>query len=337
MSAELPLLTVRRLSVRYPQTNWLPWRPRPYLRALDNLDFNLYPGETLGIVGESGCGKSTLARALAGLQTISAGAVHFEGRDLTRLTAKQWLPLRSEIQLVFQDPLAALSPRMSILKAVEAPLKALIPQLDSPQRTAKARAMLLRVGLDESLHNKRPKELSGGQCQRVGIARALVLEPKLLICDEPVSALDVSVQAQVLNLLGELQREMGLTMVFIAHDLAVVSQLCQRVLVMYAGRVMEQASREALFSAPAHPYTQALMAAIPSEDGNPGQAALPGEAPSLLGPMLGCAFRSRCPIADEHCTRVVPPLRRVAPGMEQFSACHFSRPEGLGEPVVLGA
>ena len=323
-----PLLTVRRLSVRYPLPRWLPWQAPRVARAVESIDFNLAPGETLGIVGESGCGKSTLAKALAGLQPITAGAIHFEGRDISRLTAKQWRPLRRDIQMVFQDPLASLNPRQNILKAVEQPLKALMPELSPAERTQRALAMLERVGLDASLAKRYPHEFSGGQCQRVGLARALVVGPKLLICDEPVSALDVSVQAQVVNLLAELQRDLGLSLIFIAHDLAVVSKLSDRVLVMYAGRVMEQASRNALFARAAHPYTQALLASVPGAVENTEKRKGPdGESPSLSVPLLGCAFRSRCPIADDHCGRETPPLKRVQPGVEQFSACHFTAPD----------
>jgi len=350
-----PLLTVRRLCVRFELPRYLPWQERRVARALDYIDFNLRPGETLGIVGESGSGKSTLAKTLVGLQRANAGAIQFNGRELSRLTEKQWQPLRRDIQLVFQNPAESLSPRQSIQKAVEAPLKALMPELSAAERSARALAMLQRVGLDASLAAKRPRELSGGQCQRVGIARALVVGPKLLICDEPTSALDVSMQAQIINLLRELQAEFGLTLLFISHDLAVVSQLSDRVLVLYAGRVMEQGDAGQIFSQPAHPYTQALLKAVPvlereATDAEPAQEAtgapepanavaepvavraetkakLGADAPSVTAPLLGCVFRSRCPIADDHCGRVTPALRRVRAGLDQFSACHFSAPE----------
>lgn len=324
-----PLLAVRRLSVRYPLPRYLPWRDRRYARAVDGIDFNLEAGETLGIVGESGCGKSTLARALAGLQPIASGAVHFEGQDLAGLSRKQWRPLRRDIQMVFQDPVASLDPRMGIARSVEAPLIALYPELSASDRTIRVNAALERVGLDPALGKRRPHEFSGGQCQRVGLARALVVQPKLLICDEPVSALDVSVQAQVINLLAELQKELGLGVIFIAHDLAVVRQLCQRVLVMYAGRVMEQGAREPLFGRPVHPYTQQLMAAMPGEDGAlpTASASEDGEPPDLSVPLLGCAFRTRCPIADNYCGRVTPSLRRTGEGLEHYAACHFSAPD----------
>lgn len=325
-----PLLTVRRLSVQYPIRRWAPWQAKRQLRAVDGINFNLEPGESLGVVGESGCGKSSLARALAGLEPIAGGAVHFLGRDLAKLSKKDWRPLRRDIQMVFQDPLASLNPRHSVAKSIEQPLIALRPELDASERARRVAAMLERVGLDAGDGVRRPKELSGGQCQRVGLARALVVEPKLLICDEPVSALDVSVQAQVINLLAELQRERQLAILFIAHDLAVVRQLCSRLLVMYAGRVMEQGAREPLFARPVHPYTQALIRAIPGEGGLSAQAkgeAGEGEAPDLSLPQLGCVYRSRCPIADDYCGRVTPTLRRTGDGLDHHAACHFSAPE----------
>ena len=324
--SESPLLAVRRLSVHYPLPRWAPWRPKLQARAVDGINFNLDAGETLGVVGESGCGKSSLARALAGLQPISGGAVHFRGRDLARLGKKDWRLLRRDIQLVFQDPLASLNPRHSVAKIIEQPLIALLPELDPAERGRRVAAILERVGLEPALLKSKPKELSGGQCQRVGLARALVVEPQLLICDEPVSALDVSIQAQIINLLAELQRERNLAILFIAHDLAIVRRLCQRVLVMYAGRVMEQGSREPLFARPVHPYTQALIRAVPGQ-GLPAAEGREGEAPDPAVPMLGCAFRSRCPIADDYCGRVTPALRRTGDGLDHYAACHFSAPE----------
>ena len=332
---ESPLLTVRRLSVHYPLPRWAPWRQRAHARAVDGINFNLDAGETLGVVGESGCGKSTLARALVGLQPISSGAVHFQGRDLARLGKKDWRLLRRDIQLVFQDPLGSLNPRHSVAKAIEQPLIALMPELDAQQRALRVAGIMERVGLEPGLLKSRPKELSGGQAQRVGIARALVVEPKLLVCDEPVSALDVSIQAQIVNLLAELQRERRLAILFIAHDLAVVRQLCQRVLVMYAGRVMEQGGRESLFARPVHPYTQALLRAVPGQ-GLAAAGALEGETPDPAVPLLGCAFRSRCPIADDYCGRDTPALRRTGNAPDHYAACHFSAPD-LSAPVEASA
>jgi oligopeptide transport system ATP-binding protein len=294
------------------------------LKAVDDLNFNLAPGETLGIVGESGCGKSTLARALIGLVPITGGVVRYQGEDLARAGAADWRRLRREIQFVFQDPLASLNPRMSIGEIVAEPLLALYPELSKAERERRAMALLERVGLSPAQRNRYPHEFSGGQCQRVGIARALVVQPKLLICDEPVSALDVSVQAQIINLLRELQQEQQLAMLFIAHDLAVVRHLSHRVMVMYLGRVMEQADAETLFAQPRHPYTRALMAAIPDVNqsaDDEGFRGLRGDLPSAANPPPGCVFASRCPMAEAECTRRVPALNRTGPGAA--AACHF--------------
>lgn len=319
------LLVVRRLVVRYPLSRLLPWRARHWRNAVDGLDFNLYAGETLGIVGESGCGKSSLARALLGLQPIASGAALFNGQDLARLDKKQWRPLRREIQMVFQDPTASLDPRMRVGRIIEQPLAALRPDIEKSARSKRIAAVLERVGLNASDMQRHVHEFSGGQCQRIGLARALVVEPRLLICDEPVSALDVSVQAQVINLLAELQRDLGLAMIFIAHDLAVVRQLSHRVLVMYDGAVMEQAPRERLFATPLHPYTNTLMQAVPGSVLGPVPLSLtvsekrPSRAVDDV--TVGCRYRDRCRNADDYCGQALPALRRVAP--EHFAACHF--------------
>lgn len=320
-----PLLEVRRLGVQYPVRGRWPWSARGRLRALEEVNFNLRAGETLGIVGESGSGKSTLARALVGLQAIGAGAVTFDGRNITKLDKKSWRPLRRDIQIVFQDPLAGLNPRMTIGKIVGEPLKALYPELSAADREGRVVAMLERVGLSRLHLNRYPHEFSGGQCQRVGIARALIVQPKMLICDEPVSALDVSVQAQIINLLQDLQREYGLALIFIAHDLAVVRHISHRVMVLYMGRMMEQADRENLFNAPAHPYTKALLASAPSSDLTPEEQQhrqmLDGEIPNAMNPPPGCVFATRCPMADEQCGRQAPHVRLLPNGTA--AACHF--------------
>jgi oligopeptide transport system ATP-binding protein len=320
-----PLLEVRRLSVQYPLRGRWPWNPAGTLRAVEEVNFNLRAGETLGIVGESGCGKSTLARTLVGLQRATSGAINFDGRSLLQLDEAAWRPLRREIQMVFQDPLASLDPRMSVGRIVEEPLLALCPELSAAEREERVAAMLERVGLSRLHVNRYPHEFSGGQCQRVGIARALVVRPRLLICDEPVSALDVSVQAQIINLLTGLQREYGLAMIFIAHDLAVVRHISHRVMVMYLGRMMEQADRDTLFAAPAHPYTKALLAAAPSADplqvDRRQRQMLEGEIPSAANPPPGCVFATRCPMADEHCARQVPHVRTLGNG--NVAACHY--------------
>jgi oligopeptide transport system ATP-binding protein len=285
------------------------------------VDLNLAAGETLGVVGESGCGKSTLARTLAGLQPATSGGIEYGGRNLATLDERAWRPLRREIQMVFQDPLASLDPRMTIAASIAEPLEALYPDIGRDERTARVHAMLEKVGLSATLANRYPHEFSGGQCQRVGIARALIVRPRILICDEPVSALDVSVQAQIVNLLADLQAEYGLSMIFIAHDLAVVRHISRRVMVMYLGKVMEQAARDTLFANPLHPYTRALLAAVPG-DGRSSREVLEGEIPSPANPPPGCVFVTRCPIADAHCARHMPPLVRAAHG--GFSACHFT-------------
>lgn len=316
-----PLLAVRRLKVHYKTGTTLSWQRPLIVRAVDDVDFNLVQGETLGIVGESGCGKSTLARALAGLQPVTSGGISYQDRNLARLDENAWRPLRRDIQMVFQDPLASLDPRMSIGASIAEPLEALCPEISARERHSRVHAMLERVGLSAALYNRYPHEFSGGQCQRVGIARALIVRPRILICDEPVSALDVSVQAQIVNLLADLQAEYGLSMIFIAHDLAVVRHISQRVMVMYLGKVMEQTTRDTLFETPVHPYTRALLAAVP---GAPGASATPlqGEIPSPSNPPPGCVFVTRCPIADAHCARHAPVLTRNAYG--GFSACHFT-------------
>ena len=296
-----PLLDVRDLSVTFALRSEgdMPWTPPRHLRAVKGVSFTLNPGETLGIVGESGCGKSTLARAL--IRMVPAGGrVLWQGKaDLLTLNPRQMLPYRREIQMVFQDPLASLNPRMTVGQIIAEPLRTHHPELSSTDVKRRVQQMMERVGLLPNQINRYPHEFSGGQCQRIGIARALVVEPKLLICDEPVSALDVSIQAQVINLLAELRRDLGLAMLFIAHDLSVVKHISDRVMVMYLGRVMEAAPKDRLFADPQHPYTQALLSAVPIPDPARERAKrmipLDGDLPSPLAPPSGCVFRTRCP------------------------------------------
>ncbi|HWU67568.1 MAG TPA: oligopeptide/dipeptide ABC transporter ATP-binding protein [Stenotrophobium sp.] len=325
--APTPLLAVRRLRVQYRIPGRWPWSRAGTLRAVEELNFNLHAGQTLGVVGESGCGKSTLARTLIGLQSAHSGSIKYQGRDITHLDKAGWQPLRREIQMVFQDPLASLDPRMSIGRIIAEPLESLCPEMDRDARNARVIETMHGVGLSPELVNRYPHEFSGGQCQRVGIARALVVRPKLMICDEPVSALDVSVQAQIINLLAELRRRHGMAMIFIAHDLAVVRHLSQRVLVMYLGRMMEQADCETLFGTPAHPYTKALLSAIPrdfaAQDGGQRRQILEGEIPGPANPPPGCVFATRCPMADERCSRQVPHVHSLANG--SAAACHYVR------------
>ena len=324
-----PLVRVRRLRVHYPLAAAWPWQRGGVLRAVEDLSFDLAPGETLGVVGESGSGKSTLARSLVGLQPATAGSIRLEGEEMVGATAERWRARRRDVQFIFQDPLASLDPRMTIGQIIEEPLLALEPAMGASAREQRVRQLMERVGLSAALRNRYPHEFSGGQCQRVGIARALVVQPRVLICDEPVSALDVSVQAQIINLLADLQREQGLSVLFIAHDLAVVRHLAQRVLVMYLGRVMEQAPAETLFALPRHPYTRALMASVPGQ----GRALSPlvGELPSAASPPPGCVFASRCPMAEDDCSRRVPGLNRTGP--TAAAACHYVAGEALAEPA----
>ena len=293
------------------------------LKAVKDVSFKLYSGETLGVVGESGCGKSTLARAIIGLVEASEGEILWLSKNLRKQSAKQWKETRKDIQMIFQDPLASLNPRMNIGEIIAEPLKIYQPHLSAAEVKEKVQAMMLKVGLLPNLINRYPHEFSGGQCQRIGIARALIIEPKMIICDEPVSALDVSIQAQVVNLLKSLQKEMGLSLIFIAHDLAVVKHISDRVLVMYLGNAMELGSDEEVYNNTKHPYTKALMSAVPIPDPklerNKSIELLEGDLPSPINPPSGCVFRTRCLKADENCAKQKPPL--TSQNNSHFVAC----------------
>jgi oligopeptide transport system ATP-binding protein len=320
-----PLLSVRDLRVHFRLGHQgLLGTPR-LLRAVDGVSFDLAHGETLGIVGESGCGKSTLARALLRLVAVTAGEVRFRGEDLLRLEGEALRQRRRALQPVFQDPLASLNPRMTVGEIIAEPLRAFFPGMNRRQRREKVVAMMDRVGLLARQINRYPHEFSGGQAQRIGIARALVLEPEVVICDEPVSALDVSIKSQIINLLQDLQRDMGLSLLFIAHDLAAVRHISHRVMVLYLGHVVELADRDALYRRPRHPYTQALIRAIPDPDPRRARERpvqpLAGEPPSPVSPPSGCVFRTRCPYAAQRCADEVPALRRLD-GSDV--ACHFA-------------
>lgn len=332
---ERPLLAVRRLKVHYPVPGFWPWRKTGLVRAVDGVDFNLSAGETLGIVGESGSGKSSLARALVGLEKLSSGAIEYQGQNIARLDDRQWRGLRSDIQMIFQDPLASLNPRMNIARCIGEPLRALHPEMSAEERDTRVLAMMDRVGLSRELANRYPHEFSGGQCQRVGIARALIVEPRVLVCDEPVSALDTSVQAQVLNLLMDLQEEFELSYLFISHDLSVVRHIANEVMVMYLGRAVEQGTRDRIFSAPRHPYTRVLLSSTPSTDPRQARQRLSaaGELPSPLNPPPGCAFHRRCPFAVELCKVERPALREVD---GRLVACHRAE-EDLPAPRETAA
>ncbi|AUM73935.1 oligopeptide/dipeptide ABC transporter ATP-binding protein [Paracoccus jeotgali] len=327
--AAAPLLDVQDLRVTFPirREGDMPWtRPR-LLHAVGGVDFTLQPGETLGIVGESGSGKSTLARALIGLAPSTGRAIWQDGTNLIGLSPRKMLSYRSDIQMVFQDPLASLNPRMTVGQIIAEPLRTHHPGLSRDEVRDRVKQMMERVGLLPNQINRYPHEFSGGQCQRIGIARALIVGPKLVICDEPVSALDVSIQAQVINLLADLQRDLGLALIFIAHDLSVVKHISDRVLVMYLGRVMEIARAASLYDAPQHPYTQALLSAVPVPDPalERSKTVIPlaGDLPSPMNPPSGCVFRTRCPRAQQTCADVVPPLLGSP---DHLTACHFPGP-----------
>ena len=315
----------------------------PLLRVLDlrvefggraavcGVGFDLFAGETLGLVGESGSGKSTLARAILRLLPAARGAVVWRGVDLASCRGAALRPLRRDLQIVFQDPLASLNPRMTIGESIAEPLRIYAATLSARERKRRVAAMLERVGLAAGMIGRYPHEFSGGQCQRVGIARAMILGPQLLICDEPVSSLDVSIQGQIVNLLLDLQRDAGTAMLFISHNLAVVRHLSHRILVMYAGRLVEIAPRDALFAAPIHPYTRALLAAVPrvAKAGGAPQAPkamavpLPGAPAGTPASQLGCAYRDRCAHAIAVCATTAPPLEQIAAG--HLVACHRAR------------
>ena len=323
----LPLLEVDNLK-RYFQLRRKGglFGKKALLKAVDGITFTVAKGETLGIVGESGCGKTTAARLVLNMVAPTSGSVVFNGREISGLSPSDWRALRREMQYVFQDPLGALDPRMKIVDQVIEPL--VIHKIGTPsERQDKVAALLHSVGLKDYTFGRYPHELSGGQRQRVVLARALILEPQLLICDEPVSALDVSIQAQVINLLDELRGRLNLTMLFISHDLSIVRHICDRVAVMYLGKIVELADGDALFDSPAHPYTRALLSAIPVPE--PGlkreRIFLTGDPPSPIDPPSGCRFRTRCPLAVPVCAERTPELKALKNG--QLVACHVAHGE----------
>ena len=326
-SAGKAILEVDQLQMYFPvKSSGLLRRTIGHVQAVDGVSFEVPTGGALGLVGESGCGKSTTGRLITRLLTPTAGEIRFEGDDIAHLSPRQLKPLRREIQMIFQDPYTSLNPRHTVGSIVGAPLEIhkVVPR---NKVLTRVQELLEIVGLNPEHYNRYPNEFSGGQRQRIGIARALTLNPKLLVADEPVSALDVSIQAQVINLLQDLQREFGISFLFIAHDLAVVRHFCPEVAVMYLGKVVEIADRATLYDHPHHPYTQALLSAVPdvkqaASGGRRERVRLEGDVPSPINPPSGCRFRTRCPMAQEICAKVVPPLMQI--GERHKVACHFA-------------
>ena len=323
-----PLLSVSDLKVHFSIGGGpLSRRRAGVLKAVDGVSFDLRPGETLGLVGESGCGKSTLGRAVLRLLPQVAGRVVWIGQDLAQLSHEALRQKRQEMQIIFQDPLASLNPRMTVGEIIGEPLATFQPNLPVVAGKKMVQDMMAKVGLLPQQINRYPHEFSGGQCQRIGIARAMINNPKLIVCDEPVSALDVSIQAQIVNLLMDLQRETGMALIFISHNLSVVRHISHRIMVLYLGKVAELADRDTLYRNPRHPYTQALISAVPIPDPdverNRRRVVLKGDLPSPLKPPSGCIFRTRCPKATEICAREVPPLEAIEHGHQV--ACHHWR------------
>ena len=323
------LLVVRDLVKHFPIRKGVLQREVARVHAVDGIEFDVRRGETFGLVGESGCGKSTTARLITRLLAPTSGSIVYDGKDISSWTERRLRPLRRDVQMIFQDPYASLNPRRSIGTIIGEPLR-LLGVSDRSARRVRVREVMERVGLNPEHYNRYPHEFSGGQRQRIGIARAIVLEPKLIVADEPVSALDVSIQAQVLNLLQELRDEMGLTLVFIAHDLSVVRHMCDRIAVMYLGKIVELATGDRLYAHPRHPYTGALMSAVPVPKSAAGRGrrrvVLAGDVPSPVSPPPACRFHTRCWKAQQICREEEPPLE--SKGEQDVAACHFPLSEG---------
>jgi oligopeptide/dipeptide ABC transporter ATP-binding protein len=323
------LLVVRDLVKHFPIRKGLLQREVARVHAVDGVSFEVKRGETFGLVGESGCGKSTTARLVTRLLAPTSGSIVYDGRDISDWPERRIRPLRRDVQMIFQDPYASLNPRRPVGTIIGEPLR-LLGVDDRDARRARVREVMERVGLNPEHYNRYPHEFSGGQRQRIGIARAIVLEPKLIVADEPVSALDVSIQAQVLNLLQELRDEMGLTLVFIAHDLSVVRHMCDRIAVMYLGKIVELAGGDRLYAHPRHPYTGALLSAVPSPTARAGRerrrVVLEGDVPSPVAPPSACRFHTRCWKAQQICREQEPPLESKGP--HDVAACHFPLSEG---------
>jgi oligopeptide transport system ATP-binding protein len=320
----MSILEVKNLKVHFPVKHGLFSGQREFVKAVDGVSFNIAAGETLGLVGESGCGKSTLGRAIMRLVEPTGGEVFLDGEEITRMRGSALRSRRRKFQMIFQDPFGSLNPRMTVEQIVGEALD--IHQLtdSKPARQKRIAELLKDVGLDPVYAQRYPHEFSGGQRQRIGIARALAVEPELIICDEPVSALDVSVQAQIINLLRDLQQQRGIAYLFVAHDLAVVEHISHRVMVMYLGKIVEMADAKTIIRDPQHPYTQALISAVPEVDpeSKRQRVVLPGDVPSPIHPPGGCPFHPRCPIAEDRCKTEVPAFGEV--GLGHRAACHFA-------------
>lgn len=333
-----PLLSVQHLCKEFPVESGVFGKrfSKRAVHAVNDVSFDIYAGETFGLVGESGCGKSTTGRCIMHLTRPTSGTVLFEGKDISKMSKKELKEMRRNMQFIFQDPYASLNPRMTIGEIVSEPLIIHNVMPDSKEREEYVRGLLDVVGLNPEHINRYPHEFSGGQRQRVGIARAFALKPKLIICDEPVSALDVSIQAQVLNLLNDLQKEYGTAYLFIAHDLSVVQHISDNIGVMYLGNMMEYADWKALYDRPNHPYTQSLLSAVPVPDpdiqATRKRIVLAGDPPSPIDAPSGCCFHTRCPMACEKCSQERPEFREVEPG--HFCACHFAAPNPIKESSI---
>lgn len=338
MAEERILVEVKNLKKHFPIAGSLVSRSKRVVKAVDGISFDIHESETLGMVGESGCGKSTAGRAILQLHKPTSGAVLYKGKDLTRMSPEELRAQRPEMQMIFQDPYATLNPRHSVRKIIGEPLVINHRmKKGSPELKDRVAELLELVGMDPAYMKRFPHEFSGGQRQRIGIARALSLDPKFIVCDEPISALDVSIQAQVVNLMQDLQEKLGVAYLFIAHDLSMVKHISHRIVVMYLGKIMEMTDRNTLFDDPLHPYTQSLNSAVPIP--NPEIEAtrqrfiLEGDPPSPANPPSGCVFHTRCPLAIDECITVEPEFREITPG--HFTACHLADRKGGSKIIAL--